>query len=63
MGLLIHVLIAAIVALIVYFVATALIHGFVLIIGLVCLVIFLAVAFGPWYGGTTTAAGGRRRFW
>ena len=50
MGLLIHVLIAAIVALIVYFVATALVHGFTLIIGLVCLVIFLVIAFGSYSG-------------
>lgn len=44
MSLLIRVLIAAAVALIVYFVATALI-GHALIVGLVCLIVFLLVAF------------------
>jgi hypothetical protein len=45
MGLLIQVLVAAVVALIVYFVAVSLI-GHALIVGLVCLVIFLLIAFG-----------------
>lgn len=54
MGLLINVLIAAVVALIVYFIATAFIHfaGAALIIGLICLVIFLVLAFGG--GGVGT---------
>lgn len=56
MGLLINILIAAAVALIIYFVATALI-GHALIVGLVCLVIFLAIAFG----GHTYYPAGRRR--
>jgi hypothetical protein len=50
MGLLITVLIAAIVALIVYFVAVTLI-GHALIVGLVCLAIFLVLAFGGWHRG------------
>lgn len=56
MGLIINVCIAAVVALIVYFVATALVvfsHS-TLIFGLVALVIFLVIAFGsgqaPVYG-------------
>lgn len=61
MGLLIQVLIAAVIALVVYFVATALI-GHALIVGLVCLVIFLIVAFGS-YRGSAPAAGQPRRWW
>ena len=50
MSLLIQVLVAAIVAFIVYIVATHLLPGFTLIIGLVCLVIFLLIAFGGYSG-------------
>lgn len=57
MGLLINVLVAAAVALIFYFVATALVtfaHS-VLIFGLIALVIFVALAFG----GVNTVRRGR----
>jgi hypothetical protein len=56
MGLLIQVLIAAVVAVIVYVVATALI-GHALIVGLVCLVIFLLIAFGGNHYYTTRHRG------
>lgn len=58
MGLLIQVLIAGAIALIIYFVATALV-GHALIVGLICLVIFLIIAFGG--GGGTPVYARRRR--
>lgn len=59
MGLLIQVLIAAVIAFIVYLVATALV-GHALIVGLVCLVIFLIIAFGGGAGAPVYSRWNRR---
>jgi hypothetical protein len=50
MGLLINILIAAVIALVIYFVAVALI-GHATIVGLVCLLIFLLIAFAGYQRG------------